>query len=398
MSEPNSPPDARTCPQCGRTYGPADRFCTVDGATLVSAGPATVIGSVIADRFLVLERLGQGGMGEVYLAEHVRIRRKVALKLMRPWMIGDPVAVGRFHREAENASQISHQHVAQVYDFGESSDGLVYLAMEFVEGEPLSSILDRELRLHAIRTVDLARQIAEALSAAHSLGILHRDLKPDNVMVGRTRSGTDHVKLVDFGIARAMDRSTQAFTSTGLIVGTPDYMSPEQMSGDTLDGRSDLYALALIAFRALTGGNAYPTGASAEALVARLTQLPLRLSAAVPDVPWPTELQQAFDRALSANPADRHGDVLEFVAEMDAAVAGMPLGDAEHDYLRALSLRHPTPTRGGAVLGAAASARTPAASLTPTAGLTPVESTAVATPPAQQAIGAPADKDRKSVV
>ena len=169
---------AKLCPQCGKEYSDDDRFCTIDGAALIASGGGanSLIGTVLADRYLVQERLGEGGMGEVYLAEHVRIKRKVAVKLMRSWMVGDPVAVSRFHREAENASQISHPNVAQVYDFGETSDGMIYLAMEFVPGEPLSSILDREGRLHTVRAVEIIRQTSEALVAAHGMGILHRDL------------------------------------------------------------------------------------------------------------------------------------------------------------------------------------------------------------------------------
>ena len=370
--------ETKTCPQCGRTYGGADRFCTVDGAALVGGGGSSLIGTVIADRFLVIEKLGEGGMGEVYLAEHVRIKRKVALKLMRPWMLGDPVAVGRFHREAENASQISHPNVAQVYDFGETAERVVYLAMEFVEGEPLSKILDREGRLHTVRTAEIIRQTGEALTAAHAMGILHRDLKPDNVMVGRTRGGTDLVKLVDFGIARAMHRGTQQFTSTGLVVGTPDYMSPEQLSGDELDGRSDLYALALIAFRLLTGAGAYPEGSSGEAMIARLTSSPRRLEAALPGVAWPVALQAAFDKALAPDPRDRFADAMEFVAELDAAVSEMPLGEEEQAYLVALSQRRPTPVRQGAVLDAMTPPR-------PTSAIrseTPAQVSAVMTPPA----------------
>lgn len=348
----------KVCPQCGRTYGSDDRFCTVDGASLVSSGTGSLIGTVVADRFLVHEKLGEGGMGEVYLAEHVRIKRKVALKLMRPWMIGDPVALGRFHREAENASQISHPNVAQVYDFGETADKLVYLAMEFVDGESLSRVLERERYLHLARTAEIVRQIGEALNAAHTMGILHRDLKPDNVMVGRTRYGTDLVKLVDFGIARAMNRTTQQFTSTGLIIGTPDYMSPEQLSGDALDERSDLYALALIAYRALTGTAAYPEGASGEALIARMTAPPRRLAGARPEILWPQSLQAAFDRALAADPGERFADPMEFVAELDAAVSQMPLGDEEQAYLVALSQRMPTPARGGVALDTPGGART----------------------------------------
>ncbi len=355
----------KICPQCGRTYGNDDRFCTVDGASLVSSGTGSLIGTVVADRFLVHEKLGEGGMGEVYLAEHVRIKRKVALKLMRPWMIGDPVALGRFHREAENASQISHPNVAQVYDFGETTDKLVYLAMEFVDGESLSKVLEREGHLHIARTAEVVRQIGEALNAAHAMGILHRDLKPDNVMVGRTRYGTDLVKLVDFGIARAMNRTTQQFTSTGLIIGTPDYMSPEQLSGDALDERSDLYALALIAYRALTGTAAYPEGSSGEAMIARMTSPPKRLASARPEVLWPQSLQSAFDRALAADPAARYPDPMEFVAELDTAVSQMPLGDEEQSYLVALSQRMPTPARGGPTLDSSGIRSMTPATMTP---------------------------------
>lgn len=373
----------RTCPQCGKTYGPDDRFCTVDGAALVAAGGANaLIGTVIADRYLVQERLGEGGMGEVYLAEHIRIKRKVAIKLMRSWMVGDPVAVSRFHREAENASQISHPNVAQVYDFGETSEGMIYLAMEFVPGEPLSSILDREERLHTVRSAEIVRQTAEALVAAHAMGILHRDLKPDNIMIARSRVGTDIVKLVDFGIARAMNRGTQQFTSTGMIVGTPDYMSPEQLTGDQLDERSDLYALALIAFRVLTGHGAFKSGG--DALLARFTSQPHTLAEVRPDVPWPAALQAAFDKALNSDPKQRHADALEFAAELDGAIAELPLTEEEQAYLVLLSQRMATPSRGGMVIDAA----TPVRAMRSIDGSTPTPTmpraaTGVATPPSE---------------
>lgn len=379
---------SKSCPQCGKEYGDDDRFCTVDGAALISAGGAnTLIGTVLADRYLVQERLGEGGMGEVYLAEHVRIKRKVAVKLMRAWMLGDPVAVSRFHREAENASQISHPNVAQVYDFGETSDGMIYLAMEYVPGEPLSSILDREGRLNVVRTAELVRQTAEALVAAHGMGILHRDLKPDNVMVARTRAGTDMVKLVDFGIARVMSRGTQQFTSTGMIVGTPDYMSPEQLTGDALDERSDLYALALIAFRVLTGESAFKSNAAGDALIARMMGKPRTLAEVRPEVAWPEALQAAFDKALSADPASRHADAMEFVAEFDGAIDQIPLTEEEQAYLVLVSQRMATPSRGGMIVDSSTPVRSMSAiaraggmSPTPTSGQPPV---GVATPPSE---------------
>ena len=377
-------PDTKLCPQCGRTYPDADRFCTVDGAALMSSGGSdTLIGTVLAERYLVQERLGEGGMGEVFLAEHVRMKRKVAVKLMRKWMAGDPLAVSRFHREAENASQITHPNVAQVYDFGETADGTMYLAMEYVPGEPLSKILDREGRLNAVRAAEIVRQTADALVAAHAMGILHRDLKPDNVMVARARNGADIVKLVDFGIARAMNRGTQHFTSTGMIVGTPDYMSPEQLAGDTLDERSDLYALALIAFRALTGNSAFPEGASGEALIARLTNRARKLRQVLDSVEWPESLQAAFDRALDADPANRYADALEFAAELDGAVSQMPLTEEEQAYLVLLSQRMATPTRISAIHDTATPVRAMGVSPTPTPAMGQ-RSVALQTPPSEE--------------
>lgn len=375
--------DEKICPQCGRSYGANDRFCTVDGATLVNAGNSgSLIGTVLAERYLVSERLGEGGMGEVYLAEHVRMKRKVAVKIMRRWMAGDPVAVSRFHREAENASQITHPNVAQVYDFGETSDGTIYLAMEFVPGEPLSKILEREGKLHAVRSQEIVRQTADALVAAHGMGILHRDLKPDNVMVARSRAGTDIVKLVDFGIARVMTRGTQQFTSTGMIVGTPEYMSPEQLANDNLDERSDLYALGLIAFRTLTGHGAFPDGTTGDALLARLTNRARKLADVAPDVAWPESLQAAFDKVLAADPTERFADALEFAAELDGAVSQMPLSDEEQAYLVALTQRSATPVRLGTIDGVTPSIAMKAANLNTPA--VPRPSVALRTPPSEQ--------------
>jgi serine/threonine-protein kinase len=331
-------------------YGAESRFCSVDGATLVLEQPADdLVGTIVADRYHILERIGVGGMGQVFLAEHVRMKRKSALKIMREALTSDPIAVSRFHREAENASQINHPNVAAVYDFGETPNGLVYIAMEYIPGEPLSDVIEDEGALNPARVADIIVQAADALSAAHGLGILHRDLKPDNIMLTATRWGTDLVKLVDFGISRAMASATQQFTSTGMIVGTPDYMSPEQLTGDALDSRSDQYALALIAFFALTGTYAFPGGVSRDALLTRLTDTPRRLAEAKPDVAWPPALQDTLDRALAIDVQGRYADVLEFARELDAAIAGMPGTETMERYRDALRQRYTTPTRGPVV-------------------------------------------------
>ncbi len=340
----------KVCPQCGAVYGAESRFCSVDGATLVFEGPADdLVGTIVADRYHILERIGVGGMGEVFLAEHVRMKRKSALKIMREALTSDPIAVSRFHREAENASQISHPNVAAVYDFGETSSGLVYIAMEYIPGEPLSDVLAEDGALNPARVADIIAQASDALSAAHGLGILHRDLKPDNIMLGSTRWGTDLVKLVDFGISRAMASATQQFTSTGIIVGTPDYMSPEQLTGDTLDSRSDQYALGLIAFYSLTGTFPFPSGASKEALLSRLTHPPRKLADVNPAIAWPASLQLTLDRALALDVAERYAEVHEFGREFEAAISEMPSTETMERYRDALRQRFSTPTRAPSV-------------------------------------------------
>jgi serine/threonine protein kinase len=336
----------KLCPQCGTRYEGDNRFCTLDGATLVAESPADSLqGSVLADRYLIDRKLGEGGMGEVYLAEHIRMKRKVAVKVMRAWLTKDPAAIGRFHREAENASQITHPNVAGVYDFGETDQGLVYLAMEFVEGESLTALLEREKVLNHIRASDIVSQTADALAAAHALGILHRDLKPDNVMIGRTRARTDLVKLLDFGIARVMGRETQHFTSTGLIVGTPEWMSPEQIAGDTLDARSDIYTLGLIAFRMLTGQGAFSGATSQEVLLAKMTKAPRHLHDVVADVEWPEDLEAAMDKVLATDPNARYDDALLFAADFYAGIAKLPMTPSAEEYFTLLTQRAVTPGR-----------------------------------------------------
>ena len=321
-------------------------FCFLDGAALILSQNSTdLVGSIIADRYRVVSKLGDGGMGQVFLAEHVRMKRRCAVKVMRPQLMSDPVAVVRFNREAENASQISHPNVCAVYDFGETANGLIYLAMEFIDGDALSRILAQEVSLIPVRAADIISQTADALSAAHGLGILHRDLKPDNIMIARSRAGTDHVKIVDFGIARVMSKESQQLTSTGIAVGTPEYMSPEQFAGDTLDARTDIYSLALVGYHVLTGGHAFGSGTTTDHLLARLTQPPRRLTTVKADVAWPDALQAVFDKALSADPAQRYSDVLDFARDFTEAVAELPVTTTEEHYLSAIATRRLTPPR-----------------------------------------------------
>ena len=316
----------KICPVCSTEYSDDVKFCPNDGQTLRSAGPASdLVGQVVADRYHVVKKLGEGGMGQVYLAEHVKMGRRSAIKVMNPSMVHDPDAVARFNREASNASRITHPNVCAIYDFGETPDGLIYLAMEFIEGEPLTDLIEREGALPVPRAAAIFLQTADALQAAHDLGIVHRDLKPDNIMLSRRKGGGDTVKVVDFGIAKAVggDEAGQKVTKTGLVVGTPEFMSPEQLSGDTLDGRSDLYSLALVLYRMLSGKLPFEATSVQETMIKRLTDEPTTLAAARPDLSFPPGLQPVLDTALARTPTERYQSVAKFAADV-AAVTGRP--------------------------------------------------------------------------
>ena len=317
----------KVCPVCSTDYADDVRFCPNDGQTLRSSGPTEdLIGQVIADRYHVLKKLGEGGMGQVYLAEHLKMGRRSAIKVMNPSMVHDPEAVARFNREAANASRITHPNVCAIYDFGETPDDLIYLAMEFVEGEPLTDLLARDRVLPVARAASIFLQVADALQAAHDLGIVHRDLKPDNIMLTRARDGSDVVKVVDFGIAKAVGRDdSQKVTKTGLVMGTPEFMSPEQLSGDPLDGRSDVYSLALVLFQMLTGRLPFEGTTVQDTMVKRLTDEPASLADVRPDLRFPPGLQPTLDAALARRPVDRYQSAVKFADDV-AAVLRAPRG------------------------------------------------------------------------
>jgi tetratricopeptide (TPR) repeat protein len=316
----------KICPTCGTEYPATERFCPKDGTALRAAAAAEtdLVGSVIAERYHVLRKLGEGGMGQVYLAEHVKMGRQSAVKVMHQTMVHDTAAIGRFNREAANASRIDHPNVAGIYDFGETPEGLVYLAMQYIEGETLTHIVQGAGALAPARAAEVVRQAAEGLHAAHALGIVHRDLKPDNIMVTKDADGLDCVKVVDFGIAKAAGRDAQRVTKTGIVVGTPDYMSPEQLSGKEVDARSDLYSLALVAFHLLTGELPFPSASTQTSMVMRLTDKPKSLAEMKPEVAWPAEVEAVMSRALALEPADRYATTREFGRALHAAIGQMP--------------------------------------------------------------------------
>lgn len=322
---PSSSDEAgKICPQCGWEYGSDALFCLKDGSKLNVRTPTTdLVGRVIAERYRILRKVGEGGMGKVYLAEHITMGRMCAIKVMHPTLRSDPEAVGRFRREAANSARINHPNVAAIYDCGESADQTIYLAMEYIPGDALSAVLKWEGPLPPRRAVEITRQIASALGAAHELGIVHRDLKPDNIMLTRGRDGMDLVKVVDFGIAKATQGSSQTVTRTGFVIGTFEYMSPEQIAGEAVDGRSDIYSLGCILFQILVGHRIYEGVTAEVALAKRLTESPPRPGKVNPQVP--RALDAVVEKMLARSREQRFQSVAELMVALDTLSLEPPL-------------------------------------------------------------------------
>lgn len=307
---PADEPDLMVCPDCGREYGHDARFCLVDGKPLhpkVQRGE--LIGRMLANRYRILSQLGEGGMAVVYLAEDIRMGRKCAVKVLKPGMAQNRDSVARFNREAREAGKLDHPNIVAIRDFGES-DGVGFLAMEYVPGTTLSTLLkETPGPLPVGRAASIAAQIADALSAAHEKGLVHRDLKPENVLLAAGRGGSDVAKVADFGIAKALNaEGGEALTRTGFVVGTPRYMSPEQLILDKIDGRSDLYALGCVLYEMVTGRPLWRTGY--EDYSRRLQQPAPRAREVVPTLPQ--GLDDLIALSLERNPKDRIQTAQEF--------------------------------------------------------------------------------------
>ncbi len=288
-------------------------------------------------------------MGSVFLAEHLHMGRRDAVKVLSRSVADDQDARARFTREARNASTINHPNVCTVYDFGEIRDGLPFIAMEYVEGHTLTEVMEREGPLPPERVVRIGAQVCRALEAAHRRKIVHRDLKPDNIMLTREPGGGEAVKVVDFGIAKAMREEGEedgGLTRAGWVVGTPEYVSPEQLEGRELDGRSDLYSLGVVLFRALSGRLPFSGESWQEVMTSRLSEDPADLTAVAGDR-VPAGLAGAIRRVLERDRDRRHPDAGAFRADLERSVE--PSADGSGAGLAATVAvpRGDAPPRGG---------------------------------------------------
>ena len=319
------------CPKCFNKFDQTHSRCPNDGKKLISMSERDLTGEEIDERYKVLRVLGKGGMGVVYVAEQAMVGRHVALKVLRRDMVQDESAVKRFMTEARAIASLRSQHTITMHDFGVTDDGLLYYTMELLEGAPLSNLIRSAGPFTPTRAADIIMQACDSLEEAHSKEILHRDIKPDNLFVSQNKGG-DHATVLDFGIAKLTgDSSMESITRTGMICGTPQYLSPEQAMGNQAVPASDLYSLAIVFYEMLAGTPPFHDTTPMKVLLQHLNDAPVPVSIKNPDVQVPEALNRFLLKALSKEPTDRFPSVPAF---RDALETAMLAGDAPEDTSR----------------------------------------------------------------
>jgi eukaryotic-like serine/threonine-protein kinase len=358
----------RRCPRCQTNYAAPARFCVKDGSLLVESdaagGPApgkralspairassrdsaeastvghvpkdqvpsslaSLTGQVLDQRYHIIRKLGEGGMSYVYQAQDIDSGRPVAVKILIPRLSRDPASVERLRREATIATRLNHPNVCPILRLGETPDHLLYLVMPFLEGEPLSEHETRRGPFPVAEGIPLLVQMCHGLGHAHDLQIIHRDLKPENVMLVPDPAVPTGFRAVvmDFGLAkeRRAGPDVVKLTATGIVLGTPEFMSPEQIRGKPLDGRSDVYALAILAFELFTGQLPFTGKSAQETMIARLRGAPIQLREIKADLP--AKLEAVINKALAVNPADRYASMTELAFAFESSAATGMLG------------------------------------------------------------------------
>jgi serine/threonine-protein kinase len=323
----------KTCPTCGRQYADTTTLCPADGEVLRRAGnDDRLVGQVLAGKYRIDDKIDEGGMGCVYRATHVLMEKVVAVKVLHPALAADDKIVQRFTREAKAASRISHPHAINVTDFGESDNGVVYLVMEYLRGRTLKDVVRAGGPMTLQRTVEIVRQVAGALDAAHAEGVVHRDLKSDNIMLEEATGG-DWAKVLDFGIAkiqqteRSVHETDPGLTAPNLIIGTPQYMSPEQCSqASDIDARSDIYSFGVIIYELLAGHVPFAGDSPTAIMMKHIQDPPPSILDERQDLP--AEVGRVVARALAKRPEDRFQKAGELAAALAAAGEEAPLAAA----------------------------------------------------------------------
>ena len=364
--------DQKICPTCRSMHPASQPTCPTDGSMLVYSllEEPSFVGRVVDGRYRVDSLLAEGGMGRVYLAHQLSVDRRVALKVLRRAIASDVSAVQRFQNEARAASRLTSPHTVTVHDFGQDASGLLFLAMELVEGRSLHRALRDDGPFTPERAVRIVCQILSSLAEAHGQGIVHRDIKPDNVLLTTTPTGEEWAKVTDFGIAKVVSGADVAtLTASGTVVGTPRYVSPEQVRGEALDARSDLYSVAVVLYELLAGAPPFDDATPMSLLVRHMQDAPPLLQERAPQVPDALAhvVHWALEKGREARPqtARELYDALS-VSLSDAGVPARSTGALPGALLETAAA--PSPMRGTAVseLAETGFAATPAPAATPT--------------------------------
>jgi len=326
--------ETKTCPSCAGSVSADSRFCGACGAPV---GDNDLAGQVIGDRYKIIAKLGEGGMGAVYRAEQLSLKREVALKLLKNELSKSPGLLRRFYAEAELAAKLNHPNTVTLFDFGEHSDGSLFIAMELVPGRSLRQAIGTGGAMPPETALYIAEQVCASLADAHTHGIVHRDLKPDNVMLTTRGRQENIVRVLDFGIAKLRDDGAitkNPMTQAGDLLGTPQYMAPEQIRGEKVDGRADVYAMGCMLYEMMTGTLPFIGPTVMAVLGKHLTEAPEAPSAKRPDLNIPKDLERIILECL-------HKDASARPASMEA------LGDRLAELRRRLGVPTPnvTPTR-----------------------------------------------------
>ncbi|MEO8879723.1 MAG: serine/threonine-protein kinase [Gemmatimonadaceae bacterium] len=331
---PSAPPPPASHVRVFEPLGSENRATTqrTGAQTPVPGKPADyskLVGETLDSRYSITRKIGEGGMSFVYLADDVIRKEQVAIKILSPALSHDRTAMARLRREAELAGRLVHPNVCHIIRLGETSNGLVYVVMPFVQGELLCDVTNRAKQLPLEQTVRYITDIAAGLQVAHDLGIVHRDLKPENIMISRNVDGTERAIVMDFGLAkeRQVSDEIKKLTATGIVLGTPEFMSPEQLRGKPLDPRTDVYSLGLMAYEMLTGKLPFIGRTQQEIMIARLRSEPQPIRASRPDLNFSAGLEKVLLKSTEREPAERYQTAPEFAAALGEA-AGPAKGNS----------------------------------------------------------------------
>ena len=296
------------------------------------------VGTKLAGRYRIGKRIGLGGMAQVYEAEHTTITRPVAIKVLSGEFTKRPAVVVRFLQEARASSQVAHENVVEVTDFGETEDGRPFIVMEYLEGESLSATLLAEGPFDWARTRGVLLQILGALEAAHAHRVIHRDMKPGNCFRIHRHDNPDFIKVLDFGIAKVLreDGTGISLTAQGTVMGTPDYMSPEQCRGTKVDARADLYALGVMTYEMLTGKLPFAAKHPVDVMHMHVFEVAPPIREVAPDVEVPAAAMKIVKRAMAKDPDDRFPDATAFAAAVRAIEPAPPTRSSDSGLLTGL--------------------------------------------------------------